>query len=105
MLENLVADHVRVHESKIPGWHSMTPGQKVAIISFGWNHGRNFFDSSRTYFDRITEAIRSDWDSVPEVLLEYNLANGVVLPGLTKRRANEAKLWKGEWQTSDGCYG
>jgi len=105
MLEELIRDHVKVHESKIPGWSQMSAGQKAAVISFGWNHGRNFFDSSRSYFDRISDALRNDWDSVPAVLLEYNLANGVVLSGLTKRRANEALLWKGEWRPSDGCYG
>jgi lysozyme len=81
---------------KIPTWKSMTSNQRQALVSFAYNFGPNFYNSSG--FASISKLCRTqlDWHDPSEVHRVFGLyckANGKILLGLQKRRASEADLW------------
>lgn len=64
-------------------------GTKAALTSLTYNAGTAWIDSG------LGEAVRrGDLDTAREIFQQYNKAGGEVLPGLVKRRAQEA-LWIG----------
>jgi lysozyme len=64
-------------------------GTKAALTSLTYNAGTAWIDSG------LGDAIRrGDIDAAREIFRQYNKAGGEVLPGLVKRRAQEA-LWIG----------
>lgn len=88
---------------KIPNWNEMSENQKAALISFSYNVGENFFNAKG--FETITDALSdpAKWGNVPDALAQYNKATDqktgkkIVLPGLVKRRSNEARIWLGTY--------
>jgi lysozyme len=79
-------------EKSIPTWNRMNPHQKAAITSFAYNLGHNFY--GRKNFETISKHLESgNWDGVQNALQLYNKAGGKSLPGLVKRRAEEAELF------------
>ena len=84
----------------IPYWNQMSGDQKGALLSFGYNVGWHFYNSSE--FDTITYALRNafwlpeettGFCGVPDALKLYNKGDGRVMPGLVRRRQAEADLW------------
>ena len=67
-----------------------TDGRVAAITSFAFNCGLKNLEHS-TLRRRINA---KRWDNVPGELNKWNKAGGIVLPGLTMRRAAEARfIW------------
>lgn len=62
-----------------------------ALVSFCYNIGPGAFASS-TLAKKLN---RKEYDAVPAELMKWNKAGGKELPGLTRRRRDEAKLWRG----------
>lgn len=63
----------------------MTPGQEAALTSLTFNAGANWVNSG------LGNAVRNgDWARAQELFTQYNRAGGEVLPGLTRRRQEEA---------------
>lgn len=60
-----------------------------ALVSFVFNVGRGKFASS-TLLRRLNQGRKAD---VPEQLARWKYGGGVILPGLVRRRAEEAELW------------
>ena len=74
---------------KLEGYKKLPPNAQVAVDSFAYNTGPNFINDDRG-FGTINRAIRSgDAQAVADALPLYD--NGG-LPGLTRRRAEEAEL-------------
>ena len=79
-------------EKKVPYWSQMNPNQRSALISFAYNLGAGFFNSSG--FNTISSRLRNkEWDKVPEALLLYRNPGTHVEAGLLRRRKAEGKLW------------
>lgn len=75
--------------SKLDGYKKLPPNAQVAVDSFAYNSGPNFIKDDKR-FGTINQAIRSgDAQAVADALPLYD--NGG-LPGLVRRRAEEAKL-------------
>lgn len=71
----------------------MTPGQEAALTSLTFNAGPMWMQSG------LGRAVRSgDWNAASNLLQQYNKAGGQVLPGLVKRRAEEARWMSGDVQ-------
>jgi GH24 family phage-related lysozyme (muramidase) len=87
---------------KIPTWYDMNSNQQSSLISFAYNVGENFYGLEN--FTTITRALRTkeNWKDVPSALMLYvkgydnKQKKKVVLPGLVKRRQEEANLWSKE---------
>lgn len=71
-----------------PGLVHETPERLAAIIDFTFNLGAGNLRAS-TLRKRINAG---DWGDVPNQLMRWNKAGGVVLRGLTRRRQAEARL-------------
>lgn len=63
--------------------------QAAALVSFIYNVGGGAFKKS-TLLKLLN---KGQYDAVPAQLMRWNRAGGKVLPGLTRRRAEEAALW------------
>lgn len=75
--------------SELDGYKQLPPNAKVAVDSFAYNTGPNFIKDDNN-FGTINRAIRSgDAQAVADALPLYD--NGG-LPGLVRRRAEEAEL-------------
>lgn len=82
-------ERTREPVSQVEGYDELPPNAKVAVDSFAYNTGPNFINDDDN-FGTINRAIRSgDAEAVAEALPLYD--NGG-LAGLTRRRAEEAKL-------------
>ena len=77
----------------IPYWGEMSDDQRGALLSFAYNVGWHFYNSSG--FATITRELENrNWNpGVPDALKLYNKGGGQVLPGLVRRRQAEADLW------------
>lgn len=86
-----------VQQKRIPTWARMSPQQQAAILSFAYNLGFHFYESSG--FDTISRNLReANWDEVPDTLLMYCNPGTSVEAGLKRRRAAEGDLWStGVW--------
>lgn len=99
-LDNVV---IPTLSKKIPNWDKMNENQKASLISFSYNAGQNFYGSKN--FETITNALSnpSTWNKVPDALKLYNKGKNPktqqteILPGLVKRRENEANMWSGTY--------
>lgn len=77
---------------RIPHWGEMNGNQKSALISFAFNLGAGFYNSSG--FSTISGALRDKrWADVPTAMLLYRNAGTNVEAGLKRRRVAEGKLW------------
>jgi GH24 family phage-related lysozyme (muramidase) len=93
---NRIADKLR---TTVPFWNVMSGNQQCALISFAYNLGSSFYDS--TGFETISKCLRDkDWGKVPEAMLLYRNPGTNVEAGLLRRRQSEARLWKGEEQAT-----
>lgn len=78
--------------SKIPYWSEMNDNQRGALLSFAYNLGANFYDSSG--FSIISRHLREkNWGVIPKVLEMYRNPGSNVEAGLLRRRKAEGKLW------------
>lgn len=71
---------------------SLTQNQYDALGSFIFNIGRTAFAKS-TLLGLLNQG---KYDDVPNQLRRWNKQNGKVLLGLTRRRAEEIKMWSGK---------
>lgn len=77
---------------KIPHWGEMNDEMKSALISFAYNLGASFYNSSGFY--TITcDLSNKNWKSVPKTLELYRNPGSKVESGLLRRRVAESKLW------------
>lgn len=71
---------------------NLEPHRRSALTSFTYNLGHGWITSPT----RLAQAVRSgDWDTASKTMLEYNKADGKVLPGLVSRRQQEAAMLLG----------
>jgi lysozyme len=78
--------------SKIPYWNEMNDKMRGALLSFGYNLGANFFNSSG--FNTISVVLsQKRWNEVPKTLELYRNPGSSVESGLLRRRIAEGKLW------------
>jgi GH24 family phage-related lysozyme (muramidase) len=76
----------------VPHWREMADHQQCALVSFAYNLGSGFYDS--TGFETISRELREkDWDAVPAAMLLYRNPGTNVEAGLRRRREAEGKLW------------
>lgn len=78
--ENAVNQSVKV---------KLTQNQFDALVSFVFNVGGGAFRKS-TLLKLLN---KGQYDAVPAQLMRWNRAGGKALPGLTRRRVEEAALW------------
>jgi len=77
---------------KIPYWNEMNENQQGALLSFSYNLGANFYESSG--FNTISKVLRKKkWSDVPKVLELYRNPGTNVEKGLLRRRIAEGALW------------
>lgn len=77
---------------KIPFWNEMNDNQKSALISFAYNLGANFYNSSG--FATISRVLKEKkWFDVPKALELYRNPGTKVEKGLLRRRKAEGELW------------
>lgn len=77
---------------KIPFWNEMNGNQKSALISFAYNLGANFYNSSG--FATISRVLKEKkWFDVPKALELYRNPGTKVEKGLLRRRKAEGELW------------
>lgn len=95
------ADELLVHQlekdylpslSKIPYWNEMNDEMRGTLLSFAYNLGAGFYNSSN--FLTITKALRDKkWKDVPTALLLYVNPGTNVEAGLRRRRLAEGLMW------------
>lgn len=89
--DNLLIEDVKPCEKLINGLKlNLRQGQFDALVSFIFNLGEGKFNSS-TLKKKILAGAK-DEDIVAE-FKKWNKGGGKVLPGLVKRREEEARLW------------
>ena len=77
---------------KIPYWSEMNDEMRGSLLSFAYNLGANFYNSSG--FNTITRVLREKkWNEVPDALILYRNPGSKVEVGLRRRRIAEGKLW------------
>ena len=78
----------------IPGWGQLQAHQRAALVSFAWNVGAHFYNSSG--FGTITRALKNrDYQNVPAALLLYVNPGTNVTAGLRRRRIAEGAMFQG----------
>lgn len=82
-LEHQVAEVVHV---------PLTPGQFAALISFSYNLGIGALRGSTL----LRQLNAGNYEKASDELLRWNHVKGKVVDGLTKRRAEERALFRGE---------
>jgi GH24 family phage-related lysozyme (muramidase) len=91
-LENDTREYWETLSQTIPYWKEMNDNQRSALLSFAYNLGAYFYNTSG--FGTITRVLREkDWSSVPLALLMYVNPGTPVEAGLRRRRTEEGKLW------------
>ena len=70
----------------------LSQDQFDALVSFSFNVGLGNFQSS-TLLKLLNQG---NYEAVPTQLLRWNKAGGKEVAGLTRRRAAEGQLWKGQ---------
>ena len=77
---------------KIPYWSEMNDEMRGSLLSFAYNLGANFYNSSG--FNTITRVLKEKkWNEVPDALILYRNPGSKVEAGLLRRRRAESKLW------------
>ena len=78
--------------TQIPYWNQMNMNQRGSILSFAYNLGANFYNSSG--FNTITRVLKNkQWNKVPDALYLYRNPGSSVESGLKRRRIAEGDLW------------
>jgi GH24 family phage-related lysozyme (muramidase) len=78
---------------RIPYWNEMNNKMRSSLISFAYNLGANFYNSSG--FNTITRVLKEKkWNEVPNVLELYRNPGSKVEAGLLRRRRREGLLWQ-----------
>lgn len=68
---------------------SLNENQFAALVSLAYNIGIGHFTDST-----LLKVLNNGWfEQVPVQIARWNHVNGVVSDGLTKRRADEVRLW------------
>lgn len=99
-LSNMIEDEYIPKLRQIPGWERLGKRRQSVLISFAWNMGQNFYSTAG--FESISRVLREGannpeaYQQMPETLKKYNMANGVQLLGLTRRRQYEGRIWAQE---------
>lgn len=83
---------VDILSSSIPYWNEMSVNQQSALISFAFNLGAYFYNSSGFGTISRTLAARA-WDQVPGALMLYRNPGTHFEAGLARRRRAEGALW------------
>ena len=92
LLEHDLSNRFLPKLEKIPYWNEMNERQQGALLSFAYNLGADFFNSSG--FNTISRKLREkDWKGVPAALELYRNPGTKVEVGLRRRRIAEGKLW------------
>ena len=77
---------------KIPYWNEMNDNQRVALLSFAYNLGADFYGAGG--FNTITSRLKNkEWNLVPDALYLYRNPGSNVEAGLARRRKAEGNLW------------
>lgn len=77
---------------RIPYYEDMNENQRGALLSFAFNLGADFYDS--TGFATITRVLRDkQWNKVPDAFMLYVNPKSKAEAGLRRRRAKEGLLW------------
>jgi lysozyme len=77
---------------KIPYWSEMNDNKRGALLSFAYNLGAGFYNSSN--FNTISRHLREkNWGFIPKTLEMYRNPGSNVEAGLLRRRKAEGKLW------------
>ncbi|WP_340645334.1 lysozyme [Phenylobacterium sp.] len=74
------------------GKHSTTQGQFDAMVSLAYNIGTGGFGSSTL----LRKHLAADYAGAAEQFARWNKQAGKVLNGLTRRRAGEAAIYRGQ---------
>jgi lysozyme len=70
----------------------MNANQRGALLSFAYNLGAGFYNSSN--FNTISRNLREkNWKAIPDTLKLYRNPGSNVEAGLLRRRVAEGKLW------------
>lgn len=78
--------------ARVPFWNEMPQNKKVALISFGYNLGKDFYGHVK--FQTITKQLAArEWKKIPDTLKLYSNPGSRVHDGLLARREKEGKLW------------
>lgn len=74
--------------------HDVTHGQYIALVSLAFNVGVSYVVHK---CPKLMQALNAgDVEACAHEFLDIDSANGVKLPGLTRRRQSEARLFLGE---------
>lgn len=93
---NTLIDDLKRYASGLAAWVNVkvTEGQYVALLSLAYNIG---VDGVVHKCPKLLRAVNTeDADEAARQFLDVNKVNGKELPGLTRRRRAEAKLFLGE---------
>lgn len=99
-LEAMLRDEYIPALSSIPGWCRLGHKRQAVLLSFAWNLGPNFY--GKEGFESISRVLEQGsknpgaYAQLPGALSLYVTANGKVLEGLKKRRAEEGAIWAEE---------
>lgn len=78
--------------ARVPFWNEMPQNKKVALISFGYNLGKDFYGHEK--FQTISKQLAArEWKKIPDTLKLYSNPKSKVHDGLLKRREREGNLW------------
>lgn len=85
---------VETLEFTVPLWNLFNENQKIAVISFAYNLGENFY--GRQGFSSISRYLSQPqlWGSIEDALVLYRNPGSVVEVGLRRRRLAEAEKFK-----------
>ena len=98
--EQIIAEKFIPVLSRIPGWSDFGATRQSVLISFAWNMGLTFYES--TGFEEISNLLKEGfhqpelYDDMPSVLNLYVFNQEKRLAGLEKRRQIEGEEWKKE---------
>lgn len=93
---DMLLEDLKRYASGLAFWVNvyLTEGQYVALMSLAYNIG---VDGVVHKCPKLMRAVNAgDEEEAARQFLDVNKANGKVLPGLTRRRQAEAKLYLGE---------
>ena len=102
-LEQMLRQVYAPQLERIPGWARFGPSRQAVLFSFAWNMGARFYGSEG--FETISRVLQEGaqrpeaYRSMAGALGLYVNAGGRPLPGLVRRRRDEAALWNSEDST------
>lgn len=81
-------------QKSVPHWFAMNSNQQAALISFAYNLGAGFMEADNG-FETIQRCLRNkEWNKMRDAFMLYVKGGGKTLPGLVKRRQEEADFWE-----------